>query len=199
MSALLADLDNTPLRITADVLLLALVGLNVFLGYRYGLIRRVFAFVGLFVGCLAATYVGNGLASLVDPHSLYANAWFFIGVLAVVILIAEILGYLYEERFRNVIVVVFDRIVGSAAGAAVGFFEASVAFLVALAVAATPSVGNVVPADRADAGQAIQTSMISGLAVRAEPGVRTVFSPVLPSDLSQHLADGTQLNLTIPK
>jgi Colicin V production protein len=192
VSGIVADLDTTPLRITADVVLLVLVAVNVYLGYRHGLLRRLFAFAGLFAGCLAATYVGNGLASLVDPHSLYANAWFFVGVVAVMVLIAEILGYLYEERLRKVMVMMFDRVAGAIGGAAVGFFQASVAFLVALAVAATPGASNTVPADRGNAGHAIQTSMLSGLAVRAEPGVRTVFSPVLPSDLVGHLADGTQ-------
>jgi uncharacterized membrane protein required for colicin V production len=189
---MLADLDTTPLRIAADVVLVVLIGINVYLGYRHGLVRRLFGFAGLFVGCLAASYAGNGIASLVDPHSLYANAWFFLGVVAVVVIIAEILGYLYEDRFRRVIVVVFDRIVGALAGGVVGFFQASVAFLVALAVAAVPSGGHTVPSDRANAGAAVQTAMLSSLAVRAQPSVRTVFSPVLPSDFSSHLADGTQ-------
>jgi uncharacterized membrane protein required for colicin V production len=192
VGALLADLDTTPLRITADVMLLALIGVNVYLGYRHGFVRRVFGFAGLFAGCLAATYVGNGIAALIAPHSLYANAWVFVGVVAVVVVIMEILGYLYEERLRKVMVMVFDRVAGAVAGAAVGFFEASVAFLVALAVAAAPSPSNAAPADRGNAGAAIQTSMLSGLAVRAEPGVRTVFSPVLPSDLVSHLTDGTE-------
>jgi hypothetical protein len=34
--------------------------------------------------------------------------------------------------------------------------------------------------------------MLSSLVVRAQPSVQTVFGPVLPSDLSSHLADGTQ-------
>jgi len=192
VSALVADLDTTPLRLVADLVLVTLILLNAYLGYRHGLLRRLFAFAGLFAGCLAATYVGNGIASLVDPHSLYANAWFFVGVVAVIVVLAEILGYLYEDRLRHVMVVVFDRIAGTFAGAVVGFFEASVAFLVALAVAATPSANNTVPADRGNAGAAIQTSMLSGLAVRAAPGVRSVFAPVFPNDLVGHLADGTQ-------
>jgi hypothetical protein len=192
VDALVADLDTTPLRVGADVVLLALVGINMYLGWRHGLIRRFFGFLGLFVGCFAATYVGNGIASLVDPHSLYANAWFFLGVVAVVVVIAEILGYLYEDRVRHVIVVVFDRVVGMTAGAVVGFFQASVAFLVALAVAAVPSGGHSVPPDRANAGAAVRTGMLSSLVVRAQPSVQTVFGPVLPSDLSSHLADGTQ-------
>ncbi len=193
MGALVAELDTTPLRITADVVLLALVGLNVYLGFRHGVVRRFFAFGGLFLGCLAASYSGNGIASLVDPHSLYANAWFFVGVVAVIVVMAEILGYLYEDRLSRVVVLVFDRVAGAVAGAVLGFFEASVAFLVALAVAAVPAADATVPPDRGNAGNAIQTAMISGLAAHAEPGVRTVFAPVLPSDLSSHLADGTQV------
>ncbi|HKR98041.1 MAG TPA: CvpA family protein [Candidatus Dormibacteraeota bacterium] len=190
---MLADLDTTPLRITADVLLLALVGINVWLGIRYGFVRRLFGMAGLFLGCLAATYGGNSLAALVDPHSLYANAWFFVGIVAAVVLIAEIMGYLYQERLQRLVVVMFDRITGAVAGALVGFFEASVAFLVAIAVAAVPAANATVPPDRGNAGNAVKSAMLSGLAVRAAPGVETVFGPVLPANLASHLADGTQV------
>ena len=190
---MLAELDTTPLRITADVLLLALVGANVYLGYRYGFVRRLFGMAGLFLGCLAATYAGNGLASLVDPHSLYANAWFFVGIVAAVVLMAEIMGYLYQERVSRIVVLMFDKVSGSVAGAVLGFFEASVAFLVAIAVAAVPAANATVPSDRANAGNAVKSAMLSGLAVRAAPGIETVFGPVLPANLPSHLADGTQV------
>jgi len=193
VSAIVADLDTTPLRVTADIVLLILVGINVYLGYRHGVVRRLFAFAGLFLGCLAATYAGNGLAALVDPHSLYANAWFFVGVVALVVVMAEIMGYLFDERLSRIVVLIFDRVAGGVAGAALGFFEASVAFLVALAVAAVPAANATVPPDRGNAGNAIKSAMLSGLAVRAENGVQTVFSPVLPSNLPSHLADGTQV------
>jgi uncharacterized membrane protein required for colicin V production len=189
---MLAELDTTPLRITADLLLLALIVANVYLGYRHGFVRRLFGLGGLFLGCLAATYAGNSLAALIDPHSLYANAWFFVGIVAVIVLMAEILGYLYQERVSRFVVVMFDRVTGSLAGAVLGFFEASVVFLVALAVAAVPAASSTAPPDRGNAGNAIKSAMLSGLAVRAEPGVQTVFSPVLPANLPSHLADGTQ-------
>src|SRR5579864_4335884 len=76
----LALFDQTLGQFTADLLLLLLIGLNAYLGWRLGLLRRVVAFAGLYVGVLAATNIGNGLASLFAQHSLYANAWMFVAV-----------------------------------------------------------------------------------------------------------------------
>lgn len=195
MGAALADLDITPLRIGADAVLVALVALNLLMGFRYGVVRRIVAFAGLYLGCLVATLVGNGLASLVAPHSLYANAWFFIGVTAVVVLMVELLGALYGDLLRRGIVILFDRSIGAFAGVIVGAAEASIAFLVALAVSAAPAVaGTNLPSDRGRWADAIRTSSISGQLVQAEPFVRTVFQPVLPKDLRTHLVEGIGSN-----
>ena len=88
----LAFVDASLGQFTADLLLLLLLGINIYLGWRLGLLRRLVAFAGLYVGVLAASNVGNALASTFAPHSLYANAWMFVGVVAFVVLVFEGLG-----------------------------------------------------------------------------------------------------------
>lgn len=190
----LAFIDGTLGQFTADLLLLALVAVNVWLGWKLGFLRRVVAFAGLYVGVLAATNTGNGLASTFAPHSLYANAWMFVGVIAFVQLIFEGLGWAFNERLQKIVYFAFDRFTGSIAGAIVGVSQALVLFLVALAVAAVPtSAGNNVPSGRGATAQDISSAVLSGQVVRAAPEARTVFGPVLPTDLSTHLVEGTQL------
>ena len=190
---MVAALDTSLGQFAADVLLVLLVVINVILGWTLGLLRRIVAFAGLYVGVLAATQIGNGLASLVAPHSLYANAWMFVGIVAVVVLLFEALGWAFEERLQKMLVFMFDRITGVIAGALVGLAQALVLFIVAIAVANVPGASSSsVPANRGGTAHDITSATLSGQVVRIAPEARTVFGPVLPADLSAHLVDGTQ-------
>ncbi|TMF14663.1 MAG: CvpA family protein [Chloroflexi bacterium] len=196
--ALVASLDTSLGTLTADFVLLALVVVNGYLGWRLGLMRRLVGFAGLYVGVLAASNIGNGLAAMFAPHSLYANAWMFTAVLVFVVVLFEALGWAFNERLQRIVVFVFDRIVGTATGVIVGVAQALVLFLVAYAVAGVPATNsNDAPPGRASAAQAIQASTLGGQVVRMEPQARAVFGPVLPSDLTDHLAQGTQIS-TLP-
>lgn len=194
MTTTLAFIDGTLGQFTADLLLVLLIAINVYLGWKLGFLRRVVAFAGLYVGVLAATNIGNGLASTFAPHSLYANAWMFVGVVAFVQLIFEGLGWAFNERLQKVVYFAFDRITGSVAGVIVGLSQALVLFLVALAVGAAPSTAqNNVPSGHALPAQDIKAAVFSGQVVRAAPQAQDVFGPVLPENLTTHLVEGTQL------
>ena len=196
MTPTVAFIDGTLGQFSADLMLLLLVGINVYLGWRIGFLRRVVAFAGLYVGVLAATNTGNGLASTFAPHSLYANAWMFVGVVAFVQLIFEGLGWAFNEKLQKVVYFAFDRVTGSIAGAIVGVSQALVLFIVALAVAAVPSnASDNLPPGRGATAQDITSAVLSGQVVRAAPQAKTVFGPVLPDNLSQHLVEGTQLEV----
>lgn len=190
---MIGSLDTTPAQFTADALLLALVVLNAFLGWRYGLLRRVVGFAGVYVGCLAATNVGNAVAAALHPGSVVVNAWCFIAVLAVVVIAFEVLGFLFNDRIQRVAVVLFNRVAGSLAGVFVGLTEALVIFLVAYAVANTSAASPGATHDRAAPADAIQQSMLAGAAVRIAPQVDGLFRPVLPSDFPSHLSEGTRI------
>lgn len=198
MTTTLAFIDGTLGQFTADLLLVLLIAMNVYLGWKLGLLRRVVAFAGLYVGVLAATNIGNGVASTFAPHSLYANAWMYVGVVAFVELIFEGLGWAFNEKLQKVVYFAFDRVTGSIAGVIVGVSQALVLFLVALAVGAAPSTPqNNVPAGHGAPAQDIKSAVLSGQVVRAAPQAEVVFGPVLPDDLTTHLVEGTQLE-TVP-
>jgi uncharacterized membrane protein required for colicin V production len=190
---MLAALDNTAGQVAADVLLLGLVGVNAIIGWRWGLLRRIVAFAGLYIGVLAATGLGNGIAGIIAPHSLYANAWVFVAVVVLVVATAEVLGHIFADRLEKLIVFIFDRVAGVIGGMIVGLAEALVLFLVALAVAAVPTnSGGTVPRDHDAVANSVTSSMVAGPATNLESLVRTVFAPVLPADLATHLAENTQ-------
>jgi len=193
----LGALDTTWGQVTADLLLVLLVAFNAYMGWRHGTLRRVLAFGGVYLGAFAATNIGNGLADLLHPHSLYANAWAFVGIFVLVIVTVEIIGQILHDKVQ-IAVVAFDRIAGSISGGIVGLAQAMILFLVALSMASVPADKNNtnVEPSRTAAAAAIKSATLSGLAVRAEPQLKAVFSPALPGDFTGHL--GQSLKVVTP-
>ena len=69
-------------------------------------------------------------------------------------------------------------------------------FLVALSVgAAHPVPATLFPRRHDAAANAVRGAALSGRAVGAEPVVRGAVSPLITSDLTTHLEDGTQVPL----
>jgi len=176
---------------TADFVLLVVVVANCYLGWRHGLIRRALAFIGVFAGTLAAFYVGNPLASTIGTGDLMANAWAFIAVFCVVVVMVEILAALYSDVIQRTVVVMFDRVTGLAAGLVVGVVQLGVLFLVAQAVANAPaSTTTATPASRTTAVVAVDHGLLTQVVVKLEPGIQTLLGPALPGNLENHL-DGS--------
>ena len=182
MAAIVASIDSTPGQVLADALLLVAVAVNVYLGWSHGLIRRIVAAIGVFVGVFAATSLGNSVASLIHPHSVEANAWSFVAIFLFVVIVVEVLGMLVDDRLQKIAVAAFDRIGGILVGAVIGVGEVLIVFLVAITVGGAKSPYASMSVD-------IHAATLSGQVARLEPQVRTVFGPVLPSNLGNHLAE----------
>lgn len=191
---MLSAIDSTLPQFGADLLLVVLIIANAALGWRTGTLRRFLSLIGLYAAFLAAYYTGNGFASIFRKGDLFTNAWVFVAVLVVVVIAFEILGMVLAGRIEHIATMAFDRVLGTVVGGAVGFFQAAVLFMVALAVgAATPGPGNSVPASRDSAANAIRGSTLSSHAIGVEPTVRSAFAPVINTDLTTHLQEGTQV------
>jgi uncharacterized membrane protein required for colicin V production len=182
VGAIAASIDSTPGQVFADALLVVAFAVNVYLGWSHGLIRRVFTAVGVFLACFAASNLGNAIAALIHSHSADANAWAFTAVFLFVVIVMEVLGTLLNERLQKIVVAPFDRIGGAIAGGVVGVAEVLILFLVAISVSSASTV------NQSTMAQDIHTATLSGQVVRLEPQVRTLFGPVLPSNLSDHFA-----------
>lgn len=158
------------------------MAVNAYLGWSHGLIRRLFTAVGVFLACFAASNLGNAIAALIHSHNQQANAWAFVAVFLFVVIVVEVLGTLLNERLQKVVVAAFDRIGGLLVGAVVGVAEVLILFLVAISVSGPASTVH------STMSQDIHAATLSGQAVRLEPQVRTLFGPVLPSNLGDHFA-----------
>ena len=190
---MLAAQATTLQQFSADALLVVLIVINAALGWRTGVLRRVLSFAGLYAGVIAAFYTGNFFSGLVRKGDIFANAWSFLAVTTAVVIVFEVVGRIFDDRLHQIAAVTFDRTVGMLVGGAVGFFQASVIFMVALAVGAAPvSAGSTVPPQRDLPATAIRNANLAGAAVRAQPAVNAIFNPVFSTDLTTHLEEGTQ-------
>jgi uncharacterized membrane protein required for colicin V production len=184
VAAIVASIDSTPGQVLADALLIVAVAVNVYLGWSHGLIRRIVAAIGVFVGVFAATSLGNAVAALIHPHSVEANAWSFTAIFLFVVIVVEVLGMLVDDRLQKIAVAAFDRIGGILVGAVIGVGEVLIVFLVAITISGVKS-------PYASMSEDIHAATLSGQVARLEPQVRTVFGPVLPSNLGEHLAENS--------
>jgi len=188
---MLASIDSTFSQVGADIVLLLLVGLNGYLGWRYGFLRRVVAFAGVYVACFAASNLGNTMASIAQARSVSGNAWAFILTFIVVVFICEVMAAMVNDRLQKLAVVMFDHVAGLLSGIAVGLSEALILFLVAFAVAQAPASRPPLAPGGEPLGHALSNATLSGQVTRLEPLATNVFGVALPHDMSSHLQEGT--------
>lgn len=184
------------MKYVVDLLVLLLLLGNVVLGWRFGVLGRLAALAGLFGGVALASFAGNALERFFHgggvPGDLYAGTATYLLLVTLVVAILEVLAYLYHERARALLAVLFDRTIGVVAGAFVGFLEAGVFCVVLLAAGhAQPVGGEQLPVDRAKMVGAVNDSVVGSHVAGASRFVETVFQAVLPSDLGAHLAEVT--------
>ena len=193
---MIAAQSSTLQQATADVILVLLVLSNAVFGWRTGTLRRIVCFAGLYAGVVAAYYTGNFFAGLFHKGDIFANAWSFVAITTILVIIFEVIGHIFADRLQRLATFTFDRVAGMLIGAAVGFFQAGVLFMVALAVGAAPaSSSNTVPPQRDLPSAAIHGAPLSSAALRAQPALNTIFSPFFtPDSLTTHFEESTQLN-----
>jgi uncharacterized membrane protein required for colicin V production len=185
------------MRYVVDLLVILLVGGNVVLGYRFGVVGRAAAFAGLFGGVALATFAGNSITRFFrgsgTPDDLYAATAIYLSLVALVVVVLEVLAFLYHERMQRVLSLLFDRTTGVLLGGFVGFLEAALVCVVMLAAGHTqPQGGEQLPLDRGKLARAVDGSLIGQQVARSEPFVSTLFRAALPTDLPAHLAEATE-------
>jgi len=180
--------DTTLPRLAVDSTIVALIAIQLWLGWRYGLVRRAFVLLATFAAVVAASYAGNAFGGLIRPHDPDINALCFIALFAGVSLIFEIIGALASEHLRGLLVVMFDRCSGVAAGAVIGVLQVGVIALATLSAGDLhPQTAGTPPPPMWTTANALRSATLGGAVVALEPGVKTVLTPALPSNLEAHL------------
>ena len=182
--------EYTVRNLGADLVVVLFVAGNILLGLRTGLVRRVVVMAGAYGSAIMAFYTGNAITSVISTNNLQNNSWTFVAMFAVGILFVEVLTFLYSDALDHLMVVAFNRIVGSLAGILLGFFELCVLFIIPLTQAAVvPSTTNQVPSSHADLANVIENGALSGYVVKLVPAVKSVLQPTLSTDWETHLTE----------
>ncbi len=173
-----------------DLIIVVILGVNMALGWAFGLIRRIVAFVGLFAGVGAATltsahtsaYIGNtfGITSAIWAHVITYTV-----IVSLAIILFEVLGVVYQRYLDMLIAPAFDRLTGVLTGAVVGALEVTVILIIGVGVVNAKLPGGYAPPPAFLTAQDwFNGSLLAPHFYGLEPITRTIFSLVLPNSIS---------------
>lgn len=175
-----------------DVIILALVLINLILGYAFGLLRRVISFIGLFVGVGFATLASPGVAaaamrSFDASQALWVHTGAYVVCIVAAVALFEGMGAVYSGLLFQYSSVMLDHFTGALAGALAGAVQ--VVLLLILGVSLLQSnlpTGYPYPPRYGEVRDTFENSLLAGHFFTLEPVTHLVFSPVLPADLRSY-------------
>jgi uncharacterized membrane protein required for colicin V production len=175
-----------------DLIIAVILGINILLGWAFGLVRRIVAFVGLFAGVGAATLTSANTSQYIATSfgitsALWAHVVTYAVIVTFAIVLFEVLGAVYQRYLDMLAVPAFDRLTGTLAGAVVGVLQVTVILIVGVGVvkAQLPS-GYTYPPAFVTAQDWFNHSLLAPHFYGLEPLTRTIFSLVLPSSISSY-------------
>jgi uncharacterized membrane protein required for colicin V production len=175
-----------------DLVIVIILGVNLFLGWAFGLVRRAVAFVGLFAGVGAATltsantstYIGNSFGI---TSALWAHVVTYAVIVTLAVVLFEVLGAVYQRYLDMLIAPAFDRLTGTLAGGVLGAMQVTVMLIVGVgAVTAKLPSGYTYPPAFLTAQDWYTGSLLAPHFYGLEPLTRTIFSLVLPGSISSY-------------
>ncbi|TMC31152.1 MAG: CvpA family protein [Chloroflexi bacterium] len=175
-----------------DLIIVVILGVNVLLGWAFGLVRRVVAFAGLFAGVGAATLTSANTSTYIATSfgitsALWAHVVTYTVIVTFAVLLFEVLGAVYQRYLDMLIAPAFDRLTGTLAGAVVGTFQVTVVLIVGVGVVkAQLPPGYSYPPAFLTAQDWFNGSLLAQHFYGLEPLTRTIFSLVLPGSISSY-------------
>jgi uncharacterized membrane protein required for colicin V production len=175
-----------------DLVIVAVLVINILLGWAFGLVRRVVAFCGLFAGIGAATLTSANTSQYIAntfgiTSALWAHVVTYSVIVTFAVLLFEVLGAVYQRYLDMLIAPIFDRLTGVLAGAVVGAFEITVMLIIGVGIVrSTLPSGYAYPPAFRTAQDWFNGSLLAPHFYGLEPLTRTIFSLVLPSSISAY-------------
>jgi uncharacterized membrane protein required for colicin V production len=175
-----------------DLIIVVVLGINLLLGWAFGLVRRVVAFVGLFAGVGAATLTSaNTSTYIANSFGITSALWAHVVTYAVIVTFAvvlfEVLGVVYQRYLDMLIAPAFDRLTGTLAGGVLGAMQVTVMLIVGVgALTAKLPAGYTYPPAFLTAQDWYNGSLLAPHFYGLEPLTRTIFSLVLPGSISSY-------------
>jgi len=172
-----------------DLLIVAVLVTNIALGVRFGVVRRVVAFVGLFLGVGAATLVSvNTSSHVAQTFGLTSALWAHVVTYSLIVVgsvvLFEILGAVYSRFIEALVAPIFDAAVGGLGGAALGVVEVALGLLIAIALLNQPlPSAYAYPPSFVKAEELIMGSFMAPKFYALFPLTKVIFAAVLPTSI----------------
>ena len=183
-----------------DLIIIIILLANVAMGFWFGLLRRVMAFIGLFAGLGAATLTSANTSTYVMStfswtSVLWAHVVTYAAMVAFGVLLFEVLGAVYQRFLDAMIAPLFDRVTGMLAGAVVGALEVTVILIIGVGLvnSSLPS-GFAPPPAFITMQDWYGSSLLAGHFYGLQPLTRTIFAMVLPGSVSDYFGQLLTVN-----
>jgi hypothetical protein len=183
-----------------DLMIVATVVVNITLGVRFGVMRRVVAAIGLFLGVGAATLVSaNTSIHVASTFGLTSALWThvvtYIGIVVGSVLLFEILGMVYSRFLESLVAAMFDAASGGVLGALLGVVEVALGLYVGIGlINTTLPAGYAYPPSFVHAQELILGSFFAPHFYGLFPLTKVIFAAVLPSSIGNYFTQLLQTN-----
>jgi uncharacterized membrane protein required for colicin V production len=170
-----------------DAVVIVYLLINAFLGFRYGLFRRIVHIGGFYLGLLLAQAISPGFAQMANLHTgahpTDGHFLAFLGILFGLVIVVEILMFAFASALDAMNALIFDRFFGLIVGSIAAVFEMGVVLYLFGFMYATPLPSGATHADiistiNSQAGSSPTAKALSQL----RPYVVVLYRPVLPPD-----------------
>jgi uncharacterized membrane protein required for colicin V production len=176
-----------------DILFVIYVGVQMFLGLRFGLFRRLVAFAAFYVGMLLARSLSGAASQQFGyssgQHPSDAHFAIFLIILFFLVIAIEVVTAAFGSALTAFNALVFDRAFGTAAGAVAGVLELAVllylfGFLISTPIPAGTGHSPLVNSSQEQIGSSLLVKPLKSV----QPAATFIFSPVLPSEPGKYFA-----------
>ncbi|MFN2466022.1 MAG: CvpA family protein [Candidatus Dormibacteria bacterium] len=176
-----------------DAVIVLYVLLNVFLGFRYGLFRRVLQLGAFFLGMLLAQALSPGFSEQFGynsgPSPASAHFGVFLAILVGMIVVAEVLGFAYADALGFMSSLLGDRVFGVLLALVTSVLElAIVLYLFGQLVNTQLPTGGSQAAIISSSQEQVSQSFLVKQVRKAERASLFLFRPVLPPEPRTYFA-----------
>lgn len=170
-----------------DAIFFAYVVINVYLGFRFGIFRRVVHLGAFFLGMLLAQALSVGFTQLLNYNTgrypVSAHFVVYLGILLLLVVVAEVLGFAYASALRFLSGLVLDRLMGTVVGLATAVLELSILlYLFGQMIATQGPTGTAQLSIVTSTAEQLSTSPTVKQLKRIEPYSLVFYRPVLPPE-----------------
>lgn len=172
-----------------DLLIVVTLITNMALGARFGVVRRLVVFVGLFLGVGAATLVSANTSTRIAAtfgwtSAIWAHVVTYSLIVVGAVLLFEILGAVYARFLEALVAPIFDAALGGLAGAALGAIEVALGLFLSIGLLnSSLPAGYSYPPSFVNAEELIMGSWMAPHFYGLFPLTKLIFSAVLPSSI----------------